>query len=117
MYFPSFDLLILREMLTKMGGIEISEEITDQQHEAMCGGELLRQEVTTHSSQNYQNSIITADSFSAQHSLTQFIFNFLYSCLHHWIMLDMKNFATHFSYIILCVLCIMLNTGNKQQLI
>lgn len=41
----SFDLLILREMLSKMGGIEVSEEITDQQHDAMCGGELLKQEV------------------------------------------------------------------------
>lgn len=41
----SFDLLILREMLTKMGGIEVSEEITDQHLQAMCGGDLLRQEV------------------------------------------------------------------------
>ncbi|KAF6022557.1 THOC2 [Bugula neritina] len=40
----SFDLLILREMLTKMGGIEVSEEITEQHLEAMCGGEFLRQE-------------------------------------------------------------------------
>ncbi|XP_067949225.1 THO complex subunit 2-like isoform X2 [Watersipora subatra] len=40
----SFDLLILREMLTKIGGIEVSEEITEQHMEAMCGGELLRLE-------------------------------------------------------------------------
>ena len=44
----SFDLLILREMLTKMGGIEVSEEITDQHLQAMCGGDLLRQEVSSY---------------------------------------------------------------------
>jgi len=42
----SFDLLILREILTKMGGIEVSDEVTDQQIEAMCGGDLLKQEVS-----------------------------------------------------------------------
>lgn len=31
--------------MTKMAGIEISEEITDDQLDAMSGGELLRQEV------------------------------------------------------------------------
>ena len=31
--------------MTKMAGIEISEEITNDQLEAMTGGELLRQEV------------------------------------------------------------------------
>ncbi|XP_056012472.1 THO complex subunit 2-like isoform X2 [Ostrea edulis] len=40
----SFDLLLLREVVTKMAGIEISEEITDDQLDAMSGGELLRQE-------------------------------------------------------------------------
>ncbi|KAJ8298480.1 hypothetical protein KUTeg_025011 [Tegillarca granosa] len=40
----SFDLLLLREVVQKMAGIEISEEITDDQLEAMAGGELLRQE-------------------------------------------------------------------------
>ncbi|XP_029643856.1 THO complex subunit 2 [Octopus sinensis] len=40
----SFDLLLLREIVQKMAGIEISEEITDDQLEAMSGGELLRQE-------------------------------------------------------------------------
>uniref|UniRef100_K1QG84 THO complex subunit 2 n=1 Tax=Magallana gigas TaxID=29159 RepID=K1QG84_MAGGI len=40
----SFDLLLLREVVTKMAGIEISEEITDDQLNAMSGGELLRQE-------------------------------------------------------------------------
>ncbi|XP_064608579.1 THO complex subunit 2-like isoform X2 [Liolophura sinensis] len=40
----SFDLLLLREILQKMAGIEISEEITDDQLEAMSGGELLKQE-------------------------------------------------------------------------
>ena len=44
-WFCSFDLLLLREVVTKMAGIEISEEITDDQLDAMSGGELLRQEV------------------------------------------------------------------------
>lgn len=38
-------MLLLREVVTKMAGIEISEEITDDQLNAMSGGELLRQEV------------------------------------------------------------------------
>ncbi|XP_063413325.1 THO complex subunit 2-like isoform X1 [Mytilus trossulus] len=40
----SFDLLILREIVQKMAGVEMSEEITNDQLEAMSGGELLRQE-------------------------------------------------------------------------
>ncbi|KAI0218636.1 THO complex subunit 2 [Lamellibrachia satsuma] len=40
----SVDLLILREVIMKMAGIEISEEITSDQLEAMSGGELLKQE-------------------------------------------------------------------------
>ncbi|XP_032812381.1 THO complex subunit 2 isoform X4 [Petromyzon marinus] len=40
----SFDLLILKEVVQKMAGIEITEEITNEQLEAMAGGELLRAE-------------------------------------------------------------------------
>ncbi|XP_048243407.1 THO complex subunit 2-like [Haliotis rufescens] len=40
----SIDLLLLREVVQKMTGVEISEEITNDQLEAMTGGELLRQE-------------------------------------------------------------------------
>ncbi len=49
MFLPlcgSYDLLILREIVQKMAGIEVSEEITDEQLEAMGGGELLKQEVS-----------------------------------------------------------------------
>ena len=42
----SIDLLLMREIVQKMAGIEISEEITEDQLEAMSGGELLKQEVT-----------------------------------------------------------------------
>ena len=42
----SSDLLIIREVLQKMAGIEISEEMTADQLQALSGGELLRQEVT-----------------------------------------------------------------------
>ena len=37
----------MREIVQKMAGIEISEEITEDQLEAMSGGELLKQEVNT----------------------------------------------------------------------
>ncbi|KAH3839564.1 hypothetical protein DPMN_112996, partial [Dreissena polymorpha] len=40
----SIDLLLMREIVQKMAGIEISEEITKDQLDAMSGGELLRQE-------------------------------------------------------------------------
>ncbi|KAK3741029.1 hypothetical protein RRG08_005719 [Elysia crispata] len=40
----STDLILLREVVLKMAGIEVSEEITDDQLEAMAGGELVRQE-------------------------------------------------------------------------
>lgn len=40
----SYDLYVLREVIQKMAGIEVSEEITSDQLLAMSGGELLRQE-------------------------------------------------------------------------
>lgn len=41
----SFDLLILKEVVQKMAGIEITEEMTMEQLEAMTGGEQLKAEV------------------------------------------------------------------------
>ena len=41
----SFDLLVLKEVIQKMAGIEISDEVTASQLEAMAGGELLKVEV------------------------------------------------------------------------
>ena len=41
----SFDLLVLKEVIQKMAGIEISDEVTSSQLEAMAGGELLKAEV------------------------------------------------------------------------
>lgn len=41
----SFDLLILKEVVQKMSGIDSSEELTQSQIEAMAGGELLKTEV------------------------------------------------------------------------
>ena len=38
-------MLILREVVQKMAGVEVSEEVTEDQLEAMTGGELLKQEV------------------------------------------------------------------------
>ncbi|XP_052792425.1 THO complex subunit 2-like isoform X2 [Mya arenaria] len=40
----STDLLLMQEIVQKMAGIEVSEEITADQLDAMSGGELLRQE-------------------------------------------------------------------------
>ncbi|XP_015255221.1 PREDICTED: THO complex subunit 2 isoform X3 [Cyprinodon variegatus] len=40
----SFDLLILKEVLQKMAGIEITDEMTSEQLEAMTGGEQLKAE-------------------------------------------------------------------------
>jgi THO complex subunit 2 len=40
----SFDLLILKEVVQKMSGIECSEELTQSQVEAMAGGDLLKAE-------------------------------------------------------------------------
>ncbi|CAH8559656.1 unnamed protein product [Schistosoma guineensis] len=40
----SYDLAILREILHRMSGIDISEEMTEEQLESMSGGELLLQE-------------------------------------------------------------------------
>ena len=37
--------MILRDVVTKMVGIEVSEEITDDQLDAMSGGEHLKAEV------------------------------------------------------------------------
>lgn len=41
----SLDLLILREIVHKMAGVESCEEMTNDQLQAMCGGEQLRGEV------------------------------------------------------------------------
>jgi len=46
-FVASYDLAILREVIQKMAGIEVSEEMTSDQLLAMSGGELLRQEVFT----------------------------------------------------------------------
>lgn len=45
-FYPgSFDLLILKEVVQKMAGIEITDEMTSEQLEAMTGGEQLKAEV------------------------------------------------------------------------
>lgn len=48
----SFDLLILKEVVQKMAGIEITEEMTMEQLEAMTGGEQLKAEVGVKCSNN-----------------------------------------------------------------
>lgn len=40
----SYDLAILREILHRMSGIDLSEEMTDEQLESMSGGDVLLQE-------------------------------------------------------------------------
>lgn len=41
----SFDLLILKEIIQKMSGIEFSEDMTNEQLSAFSGGEILKSEV------------------------------------------------------------------------
>ena len=41
----SLDLLVLKEVVQKMSGIELTEEVTQTQLEALCGGDLLKAEV------------------------------------------------------------------------
>ena len=43
----SFDLLVLKEVVQKMAGIDVSDETTTSQLEAMAGGELLKAEVSS----------------------------------------------------------------------
>ncbi len=43
--FFSLDLLVLKEVVQKMSGIELTEEVTKTQLEALCGGDLLKAEV------------------------------------------------------------------------
>ena len=62
----SLDLLILKEVVLKMSGIEAAEEMTDEQIDAMAGGEILRQEAgsfnqiknTKKSSQRLKDALI-----------------------------------------------------------
>lgn len=42
----SFDLLVLNEIVQKMAGIEAADEMTNEQMEAMAGGDLLKGEVS-----------------------------------------------------------------------
>lgn len=65
----SLDLLIMKEVVLKMGGIEGAEEMTSEQIDAMAGGELLRQEAgsftqiknTKKSSQRLKDALIDHD--------------------------------------------------------
>jgi len=65
----SLDLLIVKEVVNKMGGIEAYEEMTPEQLEAISGGELLRQEAgnfmqvknTRKSSQRLKDCLIEMD--------------------------------------------------------
>ncbi|XP_058121389.1 THO complex subunit 2 [Anopheles ziemanni] len=65
----SLDLLILKEVVQKMAGIEAAEEMTNEQLQAMCGGELLRGEAgyfsqvrnTKKSSQRLKDALASND--------------------------------------------------------
>ena len=43
----SLDLLILKEIVLKMSGIEAAEEMTNEQIDALAGGDILRQEAAS----------------------------------------------------------------------
>lgn len=44
-FFFSLDLLILKEIVLRMAGVEVMEQITPEQIEAMSGGDHLKTEV------------------------------------------------------------------------
>lgn len=44
-YVCSFDLLVLKEIITTMSGVEITTSLTDDQLQAQSGGDVLKQEV------------------------------------------------------------------------
>lgn len=46
-YFYSLDLLILKEIVLRMAGVELMEQITPDQIEAMSGGDHLKTEVSS----------------------------------------------------------------------
>ena len=52
-YYFSLNLLILKEIVQKMAGIEAAEELTADQLDAMAGGDLLRNEVRLIKMKNY----------------------------------------------------------------
>ena len=52
----SFDLLILKEVVQKMAGIEITDEMTQEQLEAMTGGEQLKAEVRSHNATTHTHT-------------------------------------------------------------
>jgi len=41
----SYDLLVLREIIQNMSGVETTSGLTQEQLEALAGGDLLKQEV------------------------------------------------------------------------
>ncbi|CAL4100396.1 unnamed protein product [Meganyctiphanes norvegica] len=65
----SIDLLIMREIVQKMGGTDSMEDLTPEQLSAMCGGELLRKEAgqyvqernTKRSSQRLKDALMEND--------------------------------------------------------
>ena len=63
----SLDLLILKEIVLKMSGIEASEEMTNEQIDAMAGGDLLKQEA---SSFNQVSQIVFPSQLTLQLAVT-----------------------------------------------
>ena len=54
LFFCSTDLIIMSEIIQKMAGIEINEELTEDQVDALCGGEILRSEFGSFQTQSQQ---------------------------------------------------------------
>ncbi len=57
----SVDLLVLKEVIVKMSGIDVTESVTVPQLEALSGGELLKAEVRNNSGQlhnTYNNACV-----------------------------------------------------------
>lgn len=52
-FFYSLDLLILKEIVLRMAGVEVMEQITPDQIEAMSGGDYLKTEVRKYINNSY----------------------------------------------------------------
>jgi len=48
-YIFSYDLVVLRELILSVSGLEVETHVTEENLEVQCGGERLQREVRTNS--------------------------------------------------------------------
>nr|KAI8727062.1 THO complex subunit 2-like [Biomphalaria glabrata] len=91
----SIDLLLLREVVQKMAGVEISEKVTYDQLEAMAGGELVRQEGSNFSQiRNTKKSSTRLKDTLLEHDLA-YLFGKLYDQVKYDELKKLKDKKNH----------------------